>query len=90
MELSPSACSIPQLYLAFPPDAGEPAKQLKGFSKTAVLAPGAKASVTFVLRERDLSIWSVASHGWEKQSGSFQAMVGPSSCDIRSKATFVV
>ena len=66
-----AGAEIPQLYLGFPPGtaAGTPARQLKGFNKTDVLTPGAKATVVFVLRPRDLSIWSVDKHDWEVQKG---------------------
>lgn len=83
-----AGADTPQLYLGFPPSAGEPAKQLKGFNKTTVLAPGDKTTVTFPLRHRDLSIWSVTAHEWEVQKGSFVAMVGRSSCDLRANTTF--
>ena len=78
-----SGREVAQLYLGFPASAGEPPKQLKGFHKTAVLAPGDKATVIFVLTDRDLSIWDTSKHGWAKQSGKFDVMVGSSSRDIR-------
>ena len=63
--------------------AGEPPLQLKGFSKTPVLAPGASTTVTFHLTARSLSIWDVSTHAWAKQSGKFIVHVGASSRDIR-------
>ena len=81
---------VAQLYLGFPPAAGEPPRQLKGFFKTPVLAPGAMTSVSFVLQERDLSIWDTASHGWAKQRGVFDVFVGASLCDIRATGSFTV
>ena len=50
---------IPQLYLGFPSSAGEPPKQLKGFRKTPILAPGATTTVNFLLTDRDVSIWEL-------------------------------
>ena len=84
-----AGADIPQLYIRFPSTTiGEPEKQLRGFNKTVVLAPGAKATVEFPLRPRDLSIWSVATHNWEVQKGTFAAMVGHSSCNVVLNTTF--
>jgi len=81
---------VAQLYLGFPAAAGEPPKQLKGFFKTAVLAASAKASVSFRLKDRDLSIWDVGAHDWARQSGEFKVFVGASSRDIRAAGSFSV
>lgn len=43
---------IPQLYLVFPADAGEPLQVLRGFDEV-FLQPGGNASVRFPLNERD-------------------------------------
>eukprot|EP00935_MAST-01C_sp_MAST-1C-sp1_P001927 g1927.t1 len=83
-----SGREVAQLYMSFPASAGEPPKQLKGFVKTALLAPGEKASVSFSLSERDLSIWDTAKHGWAKQTGEFGVFVGSSSADIRLVDSF--
>ena len=80
----------PQLYLRFPVDAGEPPKQLKGFSKTGTLAPGSSELVTLTLVPRDLSIWDVSVHEFVVSTGEFEVMVGSSSCDIRQRATVIV
>jgi beta-glucosidase len=88
---SVAGAEVAQLYLTFPPaTTGEPPLQLKGFMKTRVLAKGASATVTFQLRDRDLSIWDVAAHAWAKQPGAFSASVGASSRDIRLAAHFTV
>lgn len=44
---------IPQLYLGFPPNAGEPPKVLRGFDEVFLQA-GGSSSVTFSLNQRDL------------------------------------
>lgn len=44
---------IPQLYLGFPADAGEPPKVLRGFEEV-FLQPGGSSSARFPLKERDL------------------------------------
>ena len=66
----------------FPASAGEPPQQLKGFEKLT-LTPGEKQTATFALTDRDLSIWDVGTHAWQKQTGSFGVFVGASSRDIR-------
>ncbi|KAF8580003.1 glycoside hydrolase family 3 protein [Ramaria rubella] len=73
---------IPQLYLEFPNNAGEPPKVLRGFDDIN-LNKGASQRVTFELTERDLSIWDTASQSWRRPSGKFVFHVGASSRDIR-------
>jgi beta-glucosidase len=77
---------VPQLYLQFPPSAGEPPQQLKGFQKVGPLAPGASQQVTIKLSSREFSIWSTAAHGWTPVSGKFGFAIGSSSRDIRLTA----
>ncbi|EDQ89527.1 uncharacterized protein MONBRDRAFT_32335 [Monosiga brevicollis MX1] len=84
---SKAGAEVAQLYLGFPSSAGEPPRQLKGFEKV-VLAPGAKTTVTFDLRPRDLSIWDVKQHAWSPVSGTFEVAVGASSRDIRQTSSF--
>ena len=73
---------MPQLYLGFPQDAEEPPKQLKAFTKTAVVPPhGGSVSVTFVLTARDVSIWDVKKHAFTVAHGEFTVFVGESVCD---------
>ena len=80
---------VTQLYIGFPPTAGEPPRQLKGFKKME-LAPGASTTIDIALTPRDLSIWSVTSHAWEVVKGTFDVYVGSSSRDIRLTSTFTV
>ena len=77
-----TATETPQLYLGFPLSAGEPPLQLKGFQRTT-LASGATAKVVLPLTARDLSIWSVAEHGWVGVEGHVRVVVGSSSRDHR-------
>uniref|UniRef100_A0A7S1CC37 Probable beta-glucosidase G n=1 Tax=Bicosoecida sp. CB-2014 TaxID=1486930 RepID=A0A7S1CC37_9STRA len=86
---SRDGAATPQLYLGFPSSAGEPPKQLKGFSKVDVKA-GASATVTMPLNDRSFSIWDTASHSWAVQHGDFSVMVGASSRDIRLTGTLTV
>jgi len=74
---------VAQLYVSFPPSAAEPPLVLRGFFKTAVLAPGEVAPLEFTLSPRDLSTWSTASAGWVRARGLFTFFVGGSSRDLR-------
>ena len=75
-------------YLSFPPSAGEPPKVLRGFEKV-VLQPGQEQTVSMHLSSKDLSTWQ-AGGGWTQATGTFTAMVGSSSRDIRANATLTL
>jgi len=79
-----AAATVAQLYVGFPPEAGQPAPLLKGFVKTRSLAPSAAQTVTFELTERDLSFYDVASKAWVKVD-HVDVSVGTSSADIRDR-----
>lgn len=66
-----------------------PVKELKGFSKVR-LAPGESAEVIFTLTPRDLSYFDAESHKWVCEPGAFDALIGSSSADIRTKVRFNV
>jgi len=80
---------VVQLYLGSPAAAEEPPKQLKGFEKV-LLKPGESKVVTMQLDKESLAAWDVQSHGWRVYSGSYSAMVGSSSRDIRLKGAFTI
>jgi beta-glucosidase len=75
---------VVQLYVGFPPSAGEPPRVLKAFRKVR-LDPGQRATVTLSLDRRDLSVWR---GGWVSPAGRYRLMVGSSSRDIRATAAF--
>jgi beta-glucosidase len=78
----------PQLYLGFPPSAGEPPSQLRGFTKVELKA-GAKQTVSFGLPARALSVWDDKAHAWAEAKGTFTVTVGTSSRDAAAlSATF--
>jgi len=75
------------LYIGLPGSApASPLKQLRGFSKV-FLEVGAKATVSFPLRRKDLSFWDTGKKMWVLPSGSFSVMVGASSRDLRLTGT---
>ena len=84
-----TGADVPQLYIAYPSQAGEPPKVLRGFQKVT-LPPGSSFVVGFSLVKHDVSIWDVDSHGWEIVRGRFGVHVGASSKDIRLSGYFTV
>ena len=76
---------VVQLYLAAPPAAGQPPRQLKGFAKVR-LDPGATADVTLRLDTADLAAYDEASGTWVVQPGRYELLVGRSSRDITGSA----
>lgn len=64
-----------------------PVKELKGFSKVE-LAPGEEKTVTFTVGKEELSYFDDAKHAWVAEPGTFEALFGSSSRDIRGSLTF--
>ena len=82
---------VVQLYVSDPESSvRRPPRELKGFRKTATLAPGEGQTVTFRLRSRNLSYWSVRQHRWVLEGGTFRLSVGASSRDLRLDTTIEV
>ena len=77
---------IPQLYLHFPSEAGEPPNVLRGFDDI-LLEPSESKVVTLALSRYHLSIWDTGAQGWRKPRGTFAFSVGASSRDFRLNGT---
>jgi len=82
-----AAHDVPQLYLAFPHTAQQPALVLRGYRKTPLLHARDSYACTFELTRRDLSTWS---GGWVLQRGMFTAHLGASSRDLRLSRDFEI
>ncbi|MEV7038584.1 glycoside hydrolase family 3 C-terminal domain-containing protein [Amycolatopsis sp. NPDC051061] len=80
-----AGAEVAQLYLGFPAAAGEPPRQLKGFSRVE-LAPGQARRVTIELDARDFSTWDTGSHAWRPVKGGFTVQVGDSSRSLPLQA----
>ena len=79
---------VVQLYIADPASSiDRPVKELKGFEKIT-LKPGESKTVSFEIAADALSYYSVDDNGWKAEAGEFQALIGPSSADIRTTASF--
>jgi len=85
---SVDGAEVAQLYISFPPSAGEPIKLLKGFDKVSIAA-GQTETVSFALLSQDISTWNTTIHGWQVIYGQFGINVGSSAVDIRLYGKFV-
>jgi len=64
-----------------------PEKELKGFEKVALKA-GEEKTVNFTIDKSALSYFDDKKHDWVAEPGYFEAIIGASSSDIRSKVKF--
>ncbi len=64
-----------------------PVKELKGFRKIA-LQPGETADVKFEITSDALKFFDPDKHAWVCEPGAFEALIGASATDIRTKAGF--
>jgi len=66
-----------------------PPKELKGFRKV-FLKPGEQQSVSISIDRAALALYDPKSHEWKVEPGTFKALIGSSSRDIRLQGEFVV
>lgn len=64
-----------------------PIKELKGFEKVSLKA-GEEKTVTFTIDKTALSFFDDKKHEWVAEPGDFEALIGASSIDIKSKVIF--
>ncbi|MDR3201710.1 MAG: glycoside hydrolase family 3 C-terminal domain-containing protein, partial [Bifidobacteriaceae bacterium] len=78
-----------ELYATSPSANGDsrPFKQLKGFAKTAQLAPGASETVTIPLKASDLWFWDNAAQKRIYDAGAWRIQVGGTSADVPAAQT---
>lgn len=87
---SREGAEVVQLYVSdLKSSLPRPVKELKGFRKVT-LVPGETAEVAFELDRESLSYFDPELHSWVCEPGVFEALVGSSSADIRSKIRFEV
>jgi beta-glucosidase len=79
--------AVPELYLASPPAAGEPSRQLKGYEKVQ-LGPRQSAVVTFHLSRHDRAYFDPGLARWVVAPGRYTVYVGTSSEDTSDRAGF--
>lgn len=81
---------IVQLYISdVKSSIDRPVKELKGFKKID-LQPGQTEEVSFEINKEALSYFDADKHAWVYESGDFQALIGASSGDIRTKIPFKI
>ena len=77
---------VVQLYAsdAKAKERNKPEKELRGFAKTAELAPGQSETVSISFDVNDLASFDAAKSAWRRDAGTYNLLVGASSRDIRS------
>ena len=82
---------VAQLYLSAPAgNLAKPTRELKGFAKTTLLAPGQSQTLSFLLHAADLASYDPAASAWVAAPGTYTVQVGASSRLIRQRATFAL
>ncbi|MCP9750673.1 glycoside hydrolase family 3 C-terminal domain-containing protein [Ferruginibacter sp. HRS2-29] len=66
-----------------------PVKELKGFEKVFLKA-GEQKTVSITVDKSALSFFDDKKHAWVAEPGDFEALIGASSSDIRSKVKFAL
>jgi len=85
-----------QLYVSAPSGGlDKPARELKGFAKTRLLAPGESETVEIPVSLQDLASWNEKKACWETARGAYHFCFGLSAdkmrtdCPVRVKKTYL-
>lgn len=81
-----AGAEIAEVYVALPPDAGEPPKRLVGWAKVN-LKPGESKEASVAIDNKYLSIYDEALEAWKLVPGNYTFMLGGSSQDLPLVAT---
>lgn len=85
-----SGAEVVQLYVSDSKSSlPRPVKELKNFRKV-YLEPDGTAEVVFEITGDDLKFFDAEKHSWISEPGEFEALIGSSSSDIRSKVKFTL
>ena len=80
---------VVELYVASPAGGLEkPARELKAFAKTKLLAPGESETLTMKVSAYEIASFNEATSSWETAAGTYQVLFGASVEDIRATASF--
>ena len=81
---------VVQLYISdLKSSLPRPLKELKGFDKVYLKA-GESKDVSITIDKSALSFFDPVKHDWVAEPGDFEALVGSSSSDIRTKIKFTL
>ncbi|MBU3673308.1 MAG: beta-glucosidase [Sinobacteraceae bacterium] len=81
-----AAREVVQLYLTTP-NAARPRLELRGFTKTGVIAAGEAVTVRFALQARDFATFDESTLTWRVEPGQYTVQVGASAADLRQRAS---
>jgi len=80
---------VVELYVAAPAGGLEkPARELKAFAKTKLLAPGESETLTMKVSAYEMASFNEATSSWETAAGTYQVLFGTSVEDICTTASF--
>ena len=80
---------VVELYVAAPAGGLEkPARELKAFAKTKMLAPGQSETVTMKVSAYEMASFNEEHSAWETAAGTYQVLFGASVADILATASF--
>ena len=80
---------VVELYVAAPAGGLEkPARELKAFAKTKMLAPGQSETVTMKVSAYEMASFNEEHSAWETAAGKYEVLFGASVEDIRCTSTF--
>lgn len=81
---------VVQLYISdLKSSLPRPVKELKGFDKVSLKA-GETKTVSITVDKAALSFFDADKHDWVAEAGDFEAIIGASSTDIKSKVKFTL
>ena len=80
---------VVELYVAAPAGGlDKPARELKAFAKTKLLAPGESETLTMKVSAYELASFNEEHSAWETAAGTYQVLFGASVADIQATASF--
>lgn len=80
---------VVQVYVAYPPAAAAPPKQLRAFQRVE-LEPGASRRVRLALDRRDLAVWDGGAGDWAVMPGTYGILAGTSAAHTPLAASLAV
>ncbi|MEI6947112.1 glycoside hydrolase family 3 C-terminal domain-containing protein [Paraflavisolibacter sp. H34] len=82
---------VVQLYVSAPTDSlDKPARELKAFYKSKLLAPGASEVINLHVKGSDLASFYSGRSQWITDAGRYEVQLGFSSKDIQKRAVFTL